>query len=223
VTDDRRVIAEESWDRERAGLPPSGLVLCAFHQVYKINPPLFDTWMRLLRRLPEASLWLLADDPAARERLCAEAQARGVNAARLVFAPHLPQQSHLARQRLADLFLDAGPVGAHTSASDALWAGLPVVALQGQSFAARVCASVVRAAGLGELVTTSLADYEERVFELCSEPERLRQLREYVARTVRTSALFDTAGFTRALERAYDEMYSLQQSGQRPRSISFDV
>jgi predicted O-linked N-acetylglucosamine transferase (SPINDLY family) len=219
ATDDRRTFDPAGWSRERAGLPTSGPVLCAFHQIYKLNPPLFDVWMRLLQRLPQATLWLLADDAAAKARLREEAHARGVDPARLVFAPRMEQGLHLARQRVADLFLDAWPVGAHTSASDALWAGLPVVALRGSGFAARVSASIVRAAGLDDLVTDSLAQYEELIYRLCTEGDRLARLRQHVAQTVRNSALFDTAAFTRALEAAYLQMWTLYQAGRPPQPI----
>jgi len=219
ATDDRRSEDASGWTRERAGLPPSGPVLCAFHQIYKLNPPLFDVWMRVLRRLPGATLWLLADDAAAKARLREEAGARGIDPARLVFAPRVNQGMHLARQRVADLFLDAWPVGAHTSASDALWAGLPVIALRGRGFAARVSASIVRAAGLQELITDSPAEYEELIVRLCTEVGGLRRLRERVAHSVRASALFDTAGFTRALESAYLQMWTLYQAGLAPQPI----
>ncbi len=219
ATDDRRSLDTVGWSRERAGLPSSGIVLCAFHQVYKLNPPLFAVWMRLLQRLPDATLWLLADDATAKARLREEAGARGVDPARVVFAPRMDQGPHLARQRVADLFLDAWPVGAHTSASDALWAGLPVVALRGRGFAARVSASIVRAAGLEELITDSPAEYEELIVGLCGDGDRLARLRERVESTVRHSTLFDTAGFTRALESAYLQMWTLYQAGRAPQPI----
>ncbi len=220
VTDDRRVTEGPSWTRERAGLPPAGRVLCAFHQVYKLNPPLFDVWMRLMHRLPDASLWLLADDHSARRRLAAEAAARGIDPARLIFAPRLPHAVHLERQKAADLFLDAWPVGAHTTASDALWSGLPVIALQGQGFAARVSSSILRAAGLESLIAESLPAYEELVYRLCTEPARLSRLRDDLEHNVRRSPLFDTTAFTRAIEAAYVEMWTIHQSGQKPRTIS---
>jgi predicted O-linked N-acetylglucosamine transferase (SPINDLY family) len=219
VTDDRRAVNDGSWTRDRAGLPRSGLVLAAFHQTYKLSPPLFDAWMRLLHRLPDACLWLLAKQPAAQRQLLLEAVARGVRPERIVFAPEVPQADHLARQRLGDLLLDTWPYGSHTTASDALWAGLPIVALTGRSFAARVSGSILQAAGLPELITESLADYEALITRLCTEPGRLERLRRQVESSVRASPLFDTAGFTRALEICYERMWARSLAGLPPAPI----
>lgn len=216
VTDDRRLEGGQIWTRERAGLPANGHVLAAFHQTYKLNPLVFDVWMRLLRRLPQACLWLLDKNSGARSQLRAEAAARGVNPARLVFAPEVPQAEHLSRQRLADLLLDTWPYGSHTTASDALWVGLPVVALSGRSFASRVSASILRAAGLPELIAGSLTDYEALIMSLCTDTGRLRGLRERVESTVRRSPLFDTPGFTRTLENLYEQMCERYRSGLKP-------
>ena len=219
VTDDRRIIDPEPWTRAQAGLPALGTVLCAFHQTYKLTPPVFDVWMKVLRGQPDATLWLLEQSPDATRRLGNEAAARGVDPRRLVFAPSLPQARHLARLRLADLLLDTWPYSAHTTASDALWAGVPVIALQGRGFAARVSSSVVNAAGLPELITGSLVQYESLLAELCADPGRLLALRARVAAGVRTSPLFDTAGFTRALEQAYTRMWSRCRQGLPPAAI----
>jgi len=219
ATDDRRAAARESWPRERAGLPAAGLVLAAFHQTYKLSPPVFDVWMSLLRRMPAASLWLLDRNQGAEAHLTAAAAAREVDPARLIFAPEIPQAEHLARLRLADLLLDTWPYGSHTTASDALWVGLPVVALAGRSFAARVSQSILCAAGLPELVTTSLADYQALIVSLCTEPGRLRALRQRIESSVRASPLFDTAGFTRALESAYAQMCARYRAGLAPAPI----
>jgi predicted O-linked N-acetylglucosamine transferase (SPINDLY family) len=219
VTDNRRIEAREPWTRARAGLPATGLVLAAFHQTYKLSPPVFDVWMRVLRRVPTASVWLLDRNLGARRQLMAEATARGVDPSRLVFAPEVPQAEHLARQRLADLLLDTWPYSSHTTASDALWVGLPVVALAGRSFAARVSRSIVCAAGLPELVTTSLADYEALITALCTEPGRLPALRQRIESSVRASALFDTERFTRALESSYEQMCARYRAGLAPAPI----
>jgi predicted O-linked N-acetylglucosamine transferase (SPINDLY family) len=219
VTDDRRAVDESAWTRERAGLPLTGVVLAAFHQTYKLTPPVFDVWMRLLRRLPTASLWLLERQHDVRNRLAREATARGVDAARLIFAPEVPQAEHLARLRLADLLLDTWPYAAHTTASDALWVGLPVVALRGHSFAARVSGSILHAAGLPELVTDSLADYETLILQPCQQPVRLQALRRRIETSVRASALFDTAGMTRSLENCYEQMWARSQAGLPPAPI----
>ena len=219
VTDDRRTVDAGPWTRERAALPARGLILCALHQTYKLNPLVFDAWMRLLKRLPDAHLWLLAQHPEVPERLTLEAAARGVDPARLLFAPALPQPEHLARLRLADLFLDTWPVTAHTTASDALWVGLPVVAYQGRSFVTRVSASIVRAAGFPELVAESPEAYEDLVVRLGSNPDELQQLRWRIESQARASPLFDTAGFTRDFETALLQMAFRQKAGLPPAPI----
>lgn len=219
VTDDSRTVAGHDLTREQAGLPANGLVLCALHQTYKLNPVVFDVWMRLLRNLPGASLWLLTPDPGARRNLMAEAEARGIAADRLIFAPFVAQDAHLARLKLADLLLDTWPYSAHTTASDALWAGVPLVALRGRSFAARVSSSILHAAGLPELVTESIDDYEALVMNVCATPGRLATLRQRIAASVRESALFDTAGFTRALEACYRLMAARYRMGHPPAAI----
>ncbi|MGO9037846.1 MAG: tetratricopeptide repeat protein [Steroidobacteraceae bacterium] len=219
VTDDRRAVDESPWTRERAGLPATGLVLAGLHQTYKLAPPVFDVWMRLLKQLPGSSLWLLDREPAVRRQIAAEAAARGVDPARLYFAPQAPQAEHLARLRLADLLLDTWPYSAHTTASDALWAGLPVVAIRGGGFAARVSSSILHAAGLPDLVTNSLAEYEALILALCSEPGRLRALRRRIAASVPSSPLFDTAGFARAIEDCYAQMSERRRAGMPPAPI----
>jgi len=219
VTDDRRAVDTSPWTRERAGLPAAGLVLAALHQTYKLAPPVFDVWMRLLEQLPGASLWLLDREPAVRRQIAAEAAARGVDPARLYFAPQAPQEEHLARLRLADLLLDTWPYSAHTTASDALWVGLPVVAIRGRSFAARVSSSILHAAGLQDLVTNSLAEYEALILALCTEPGQLPALRRRIAAGVPTSPLFDTANFTRAIEDCYQQMWARRRARLPPASI----
>jgi protein O-GlcNAc transferase len=223
VTDDRRVEDAGAWTRERAGLPPTGLVLAAFHQTYKLNPHVFDVWMRSLRGLPTACLWLLDRNLGARRQLLAEAAARGIDPARLIFAPEVPQAEHLSRQRLADLLLDTWPYSSHTTASDALWVGLPVVALSGRSFAARVSASILHAAGLPDLVASSLDEYEAMIIRMCTEPGRLGALRQRIESTVRGSPLFDTAAFTRTLESCYVRMVERYRNGLAPAAFDAGV
>jgi predicted O-linked N-acetylglucosamine transferase (SPINDLY family) len=162
---------------------------------------------------------LLVREPEARVNLCREAQARDVDPRRLVFADEMPQADHLARHRLADLLLDTWPYSAHTTASDALWMGLPVVALCGRSFASRVSSSILRAAGLADLVTDSLPGYEALILELGRDRPRLERLRHRVESTVRASPLFDTAAFTRALEDCYAQMWRRHQAGLAPAPI----
>jgi predicted O-linked N-acetylglucosamine transferase (SPINDLY family) len=190
--------------REEAGLPDSGFVFCCFNNSWKIAAPLFDIWMRLLQQIPDSVLWLL-ESPAA-DNLRAEAKARGVDAGRLVFAPRLPPGQHLARHQLADLFLDTLPYNAHTTCSDALWAGLPVVTCYGKAFHGRVAASLLKAIDLPELVTTRPQDYEALALELAKNPALLKATREKLARNRTTTPLYDSERFRKGIEAAYAAM-----------------
>lgn len=220
VNDDRRDLAAEVPTRAACGLPDDGFVFCCFNNSFKIQPPVFDVWMRLLRQVDGSVLWLLDENPLARANLRREAQARGIDPVRLVFAPRRPLPEHLARHRLADLFVDTLPYNAHTTASDALWGGLPVVTCEGQTFASRVCASLLHAIGLPELVTGSLADYEATALALAHEPARLAALRTRLAENRNTAPLFDTARFTRTVESAFAEMWRRWQVGEMPADFS---
>jgi predicted O-linked N-acetylglucosamine transferase (SPINDLY family) len=202
INDDKRAIGQTP-SRAEAGLPPEGFVFCNFNHANKFTPDSFSRWMRILAQVPQSLLWLLAPDPLAVENLRREAAARGVAAERLIFAPHLPFEQHLARLRLADLFLDGLPYGAHTTASDALWAGVPLVTLMGHTFAGRVAASLLTALGLPELVTSTPEGYEALALDLARHPDRLAACREKLAAARATAPLFDTMGTTRAIERAY--------------------
>ncbi len=197
--------------RTEAGLPENGFVYCCFNNSFKILPQVFDVWMRLLRENPGSVLWLLADNPDAVANLKREAAQRDVDPVRLVFAPRCGLSEHLARHRLADLFLDTLPYNAHTTASDSLWTGLPLLTCIGSSFAGRVAASVLNAAGLPELVTTTLRDYETLALSLAREPARLAALRAKLAHNRDTCPLFDVARFTRHLEAAYTQMWERAQ------------
>jgi predicted O-linked N-acetylglucosamine transferase (SPINDLY family) len=188
--------------REQAGLPADGFVFCAFTNAYKINPPVFDVWMRLLREIPDSVLWLRAMD--APSRLLQEAADRGVDAQRLVFAPHVASMAeHLGRHRLADLYLDTFPYNAHSTACDALWAGVPVLTCSGKTYGARAAGSALTTAGLPELITRDLREYEDRALQLARDPSQLQALRQ---RLTRQSALFDTRAYCRNLETAYRGM-----------------
>ena len=217
--DSRRPIAESAPSRAAAGLPETGFVFCCFNNNYKIAPETFDIWMGLLREVPESVLWLLDDNRDATRNLRREAQARGVAPERLIFAPRAGVEEHLARHRLADLFLDTLPYGAHTTASDALWAGLPVLTVLGESFAGRVAASLLHAVGLPELVADSLKTYETRALQLAREPGALTAVKEKLAANRDTQPLFDTARITRNLEAAYIAMWQRQQRGEPPAPI----
>jgi predicted O-linked N-acetylglucosamine transferase (SPINDLY family) len=176
--------------------------------------------MRLLTAIPGSILWLLDDNPVAKRNLAAAAATRGVDPARLIFAPRLPSAAHLARHRLADLFLDTLPYNAHTTASDALWAGLPVLTCQGSQFDGRVAASLLETIGLPELVAHSTNDYERLAVSLAREPARLRDLRARLQVRVRTSPLYDTDRFRRSLEKAYLRMVEIMRGGRGPESFA---
>jgi len=176
--------------------------------------------MRILAAVPGSVLWLLAANPAATANLRTAARARGVAPQRLVFAPNLPLERHLARLRLADLFLDSFPYNAHTTASDALWAGVPVLTKRGETFAGRVAESLLRAVGLPELVAPDLAAFEAEAIALASEPLRLRSLREKLAHNRGTAPLFDSPRFTRDLEAAYQAMWDIHRRGEAPHSFA---
>jgi predicted O-linked N-acetylglucosamine transferase (SPINDLY family) len=218
--DRKRVIAERTPTRTECGLPEEGFVFACFNNTYKITPVFFDIWMRLLRGTPGSVLWLLQDNHWSADNLRREANARGVAPERLVFAPRCPLPEHLARHRLGDLFLDTLPYNAHTTTSDALWVGLPVLTCAGRSFAARVAGSLLQAVGLPELITHDLADYEALALRLATTPELLRDIRSRLERNRPTAPLFDTDRYCRHLEAAYREMWGLWQRGEPPRPIA---
>ena len=214
-TDAGQQIAERTPTRAECGLPETGVVLCSFSHNFKINPALFDSWACLLQQLPGSVLWLTGSEELMQANLRREAQARGLDPQRLVFAPRLPLvEDHLTRYRLADLFLDTWPYNAHTTAADALMAGLPVVTCQGQVFAARVAASLLHAIGLPELVTHSLEAYEALVLQLLSDRPRLQAVRARLQAHRATHALFDTDHFCRNLEQAIVSMHTGQRLGE---------
>jgi predicted O-linked N-acetylglucosamine transferase (SPINDLY family) len=219
--DRKRRIAEKTPSRAEEGLPETGFVFACLNNTYKIGPEMFDVWMRLLRGVDGSVLWLKSTNTAAMSNLRREAKARGVAPERLVFASRVPRaEDHLARLRLADLFLDTLPYNAHATACDALWAGLPVLTCTGNSFPARVGASLLHAIGLPELVTSSLAEYEELALALARNPERLAGIKAKLMRNRDTEPLFDTARFTRDLESAYTAMWERQQAGLPPTSFA---
>ncbi len=222
VNDSRRVIAERSASRAELGLPPAGFVFCCFNNSYKILPMMFDGWMRILAMVPGSVLWLLEDNPRAAQNLRREASARAVDPVRLVFAPRIDLALHLARHRAADLFLDTLPCNAHTTASDALWAGLPVLTCVGEAFAGRVAASLLRAIGLPELITTTPAHYEQLAVRLATETAALASIRQRLADSRQAAPLFDTRCYTRHLERAYQLIHDRYHAGLPPGHIGAD-
>jgi predicted O-linked N-acetylglucosamine transferase (SPINDLY family) len=216
----KRKLAERMPTRREAGLPDDSFVFCCFNNNYKITPPVFDVWMRLLRNVPGSVLWLLQDNAGAERNLRREAEARGIDPARLIFAERRPLDQHLSRHRLADLFLDTLPYNAHTTASDALWVGLPVLTRLGKCFAGRVAASLLGAVGLPELVTHSLEDYEALALKLATDPALLQAVRSKLEQNRLSYPLFDSDRFRRHMEAAYTAMYEVSQREEAPRSFA---
>lgn len=215
VTDSQRPIAQQTFSRQQLGLPEQGFIFCCFNNNYKISPTIFDIWMRLLAQVPNSVLWLLEGNSTARDNLCNEAKKRGIAANRLIFAAKMPSSLHLARHQLADLFLDTLPINAHTTATDALWAGVPVVTCMGQTFASRVAASVLAAVGLSELVTDNLADYEALALNLATSATKLAAIKHKLQYRAH-SPLFNINQHCTAIEAAYKQMYWRYQQGMTP-------
>ncbi|MBL0726185.1 tetratricopeptide repeat protein [Piscinibacter sp. HJYY11] len=214
--DSTRQIAATPARRSDIGLPEDAFVFCCLNNVYKIVPAVFDVWMRVLRQVPRSVLMLYSDTPATQDNLRREAQARGVAAGRLHFAGNLPHDQHLARLRLADLFLDTWPYNAHTTGSDALWAGLPVLTCAGETFPSRVGASLLQTVGLPELVTHTPVAYEALAVTLATQSKQLIALREKLAAQLSHSLLYDTRRYTRNLEGLYHAMVDRARAGLPP-------
>ena len=214
---DRERVTGAALARPAVGLPDAGVVFCSFNASYKINPPVLDAWARILAAVPESVLWLLSrgeGDPMI-ENLRLAAAARGIDPARLVFAPFRPNPDYQALYRHADLFLDTWPYNAHTTASDALWGGCPVLTWCGETFAGRVAASLLTAAGLAEMIVPDVAGYVAKAIELAGDRAALARHRAYLEGEGRASALFDTAATARALEQAFETMAAQHRSGRR--------
>jgi protein O-GlcNAc transferase len=221
VNDSKREIAAAAPSRNELGLPERGIVFCCFNGAWKITAPMFEIWMRLLREVESSVLWLLASNELAMSNLRAQAQVRGVSPERLVFAPFVDAADHLARLQQADLVLDTLPYNAHTTGSDALWVGVPLLTCCGTSFAGRVGASLLNAVGLPELITNSLSEYENAALMLArDDPSRLQSIRRKLAEARHTCPLFDTDRFRRGIEIAYKTMWDIFRRGDSPRSFS---
>ena len=208
--------------RHEAGLPESGIVFCCFNNSFKICETVFSIWMRLLRSVPDSVLWLFQDTPAVMVNLRKHASARGVDPSRLVFAERVSLGEHLARHRLADLFLDTLPYNAHTTACDALWMGLPLVTCAGQAFAGRVGASLLAGVRLPELVTVSHDDYEALALKLATNPLLLHSYRERLTENRASAPPFDAGRLSRQIEAAYSRISEIFQSGEKPRGFTVE-
>jgi predicted O-linked N-acetylglucosamine transferase (SPINDLY family) len=222
VNDRKREGAAVRTERSDCGLPERGLVLCCFNNSYKLSPDIFDIWMRLLKRAPGSVLWLLGANALVEANLRGEAEKRAVDPDRLVFAPVVPPPEHLERHRHADLFLDTVLCNAHTTASDALWCGLPVLTCSSDTFAGRVAGSLLSALGVPELVTASLQDYERTALALIREPDRLSALRRKIERERDVNSLFDLPKSTGAIEAAYQRMWRRWLAREQPAAFAIE-
>ncbi|MBT8525364.1 tetratricopeptide repeat protein [Polynucleobacter paneuropaeus] len=218
--DRKRLVSERQFTRQELGFPENAFVFCCFNNNFKITPATFSSWMRILKAVEGSVLWLLQDNPWVVKNLKQEAVNCGVDEGRLFFAKRVVLSEHLARHRQADLFLDTLPYNAHTTTSDALWAGVPVLTLIGQSFPGRVAASLLNAIGLPELVTTTEQEYEELAIQLASNPQKLLDIKNKLAEKRLSAPLFDTPLFTKNLEAAYIKMYERYQADLEPEHIS---
>ncbi len=214
--DRRRAVSSQVFTRAEVGLPADAFVFCCFNNNFKITPETFDHWMSILHAVPGSVLWLLKASAQTEENLRREATNRGVRADRLFFAPKLPMDQHLARQKCADLLLDTLPYNAHTTTSDALWVGLPVLTCMGEAFASRVAASLLRAIDLPELITVDGQAFEARAIELATNPVQLKALRDRLAVNRMHAPLFDIEHLARSIESAYEQVHARRQAGQSP-------
>jgi protein O-GlcNAc transferase len=217
--DTKRKIADTIPTRAQCGLPESGFVFCCFNNTYKIMPAVFDVWMRLLDAVPDSVFWLFEANDQVTDNLRKEAKNRGIDPARLIFAKKMDLPQHLARHACADLFLDTLPINAHTTTSDALWAGLPVLTCLGSTFAGRVAASLLQAVGLPELIVQNMADYESLALSLARDPARLANYRQKLQQNRLSSPLFDIGRYTKNLETAYQMMWQKHATKQKPDHI----
>ena len=219
VNDHTQAIAAHRSSAADHGLPEDGFVFCAFHQSYKIDPIMFNTWMNILTAVPGSVLWLLKNNDYAEQNLKMAAKERGIDPDRLVFGLRLPKEQHLGRHRLADLMLDTRIYNGHTTTSDALWAGVPVISLMGSHFASRVSASILKALGLSELITRKLEEYEKLAVRLALDSAELKMLQKKLAKNQLTHPLFDTRRYVRNLEKAFIQMWRIYATDQDPMHI----
>ena len=221
ANDDKKEIGTRIFNRAEWGLPQQGFVFCCFNNSYKITSDVFDCWMRILKLVEGSVLWLIEGNASVAVNLRNEAATRCIDPARLVFSKRIPLAEHLARHRLADLFLDTLPYNAHTTASDALWAGLPILTQIGETFPGRVAASLLHAIDLPELITSSRQAYENLAIELATIPQKLITIKQKLANNRRKTSLFDTEAITRHIETAFGTMYARHKSGLPP--VHIDV
>jgi predicted O-linked N-acetylglucosamine transferase (SPINDLY family) len=219
ANDDKRPIADQVPSRAALGLPEQGFVFCNFNQSYKITPATFTSWMHILQAVDGSVLWLLTGRPPLEANLSKAAERHGIDPRRLIFASNLSPDRHLARLKQADLFLDSLPYNAHTTASDALWAGLPLLTCRGTTFPGRVAASLLTSVGMPELITESMDDYTARAIALARHPQTMSEMKKKLARNRLTRPLFDTDLFRRDIENAYIAMWQAWRGGESPKGF----
>ncbi|MCP4348131.1 MAG: tetratricopeptide repeat protein [Desulfobacterales bacterium] len=219
VNNNTQAISDKNWKKSDFGLPENSFVFCSFNQTYKTEPVIFDMWMKILTKVPGSVLWLLRKDKTSEKNLKHEADKRGINSKRLVFADILPLDEHLARLKLADLVLDTRIYNGGATTSNALWAGVPVVTVQGGHYVSRMSSSLLTAIGLPEMITHSPEEYENLCVRLADSPDELQAVRQKLADNRLTKPLFDTPRFARNLEKAYKEMWEIFLAGEKPRQI----
>ena len=219
ANDSKRSISDKQFKRSDFGLPEDSFVFCCFNNGYKIQPKTFASWMHILKSVEGSVLWLFEDNPMAASNLQQKAEKNGVDANRLIFASRMSMEEHLARHQLADLLLDTLPYNAHTTASDALWAGLPVLTCMGESFASRVAASLLTAIELPELITTNASDYEVKAIQLATDSQQLSDLKARLSKNKSTSPLFNGIQFIGHLETAFEKMHQIYLSGASTKNI----
>jgi predicted O-linked N-acetylglucosamine transferase (SPINDLY family) len=213
ANDSKCAISDKNFTRQEFGLPEGAFVFCCFNNNYKITPHMFDCWMRILDQVPSSVLWLIEDNQSASKNLRLEAINRGISADRIIFSERIPLPEHLARHCLADLFLDTLPYNAHTTASDALWAGLPVLTCLGDTFPGRVATSLLNAIDLPEMIVDNIHEYERLAIELAQNPGQLAHVRAKLLKNRENSPLFNTSLFTQNLETLYIKMMESHQNG----------
>jgi predicted O-linked N-acetylglucosamine transferase (SPINDLY family) len=215
-------ISDKVLSRDNLGLKTNNFVFCCFNNAYKITPKVFSSWMRILHKVEDSQLWLLTNNDVTLNNLKKAAVSQGINENRLVFAPYVTISKHLNRIKHADLFLDTRPYNAHTTSSDALRMGIPVLTCIGQSFPSRVAASILNSVNLPELITDTQEEYESLAIELATNPIKFKNIKDKLNNNLSTAPLFDTPQFTRNLESAYKTMYEKHHSGMKPEHIYVD-
>ena len=219
ANDDKRKIARTNSKRVDFNLPDKGFVFCCFNQIYKISPKEFNIWMRLLRNINNSVLWLIKSNKWVEQNFSKEAKRQGIDPSRIIFAEKLSYSEHLARHKHADLFIDTFNYNAHTTASDALWGGLPIVTKQGKQFTARVTSSLLTACGLPELITKNEKEYEELIYELATNPKKLKAISLKLSKNKKNKPLFNTKLYTKNFENGLQKAYDLYFNGEHPKNI----